>query len=180
MAEKQYESMNPVFIALGANLGKPQATFAAALASLTRAGVRVEATSDLWTSPAWPPGSDAPDYTNAVARVATHLAPQDLLDLLLHVEATHGRTRSAPNASRTLDLDLLAYGGRVVNTPRLTLPHPRMSARAFVLLPLWQIAPDWVHPVTEQGIDTLVGALPSVDGLACLRPPEANGGSHTP
>jgi 2-amino-4-hydroxy-6-hydroxymethyldihydropteridine diphosphokinase len=85
---------------------------------------------------------DQPDFVNAVAEIETHLDPAALLDQLLLIEGRFGRERSTRNAPRTLDLDLLLHGNRSVTSPRLTLPHPRMAERAFVLVPLAEIAPD--------------------------------------
>jgi len=90
--------------------------------------------------------SSGPDYVNAVVRLRTALAPLDLLDALQGIELAHGRERPYRNAPRTLDLDLLAYDDLQLDTPRLTLPHPRMHARAFVLRPLADIDPDLALP----------------------------------
>ncbi len=91
-------------------------------------------------------GSPQPDYFNAVVGLATTLSPQALMAALLDIEQRHGRVRSVPNAPRTLDLDLLLYGDEVLNVPGLTLPHPRMHLRRFVLEPLLEIAPDCMIP----------------------------------
>lgn len=89
---------------------------------------------------------DQPDFINAAAEVATALEPLALLRALLALEASHGRERPFPNAPRVLDLDLLLYDDLTMQTPELTLPHPRMSARGFVMLPLTEIAPQMVIP----------------------------------
>src|SRR6185503_4871316 len=105
---------------------------------------------------AWP-DPEQPAYINAVAAVETTLQPVELLTLLHGVETAFGRLRSAPNATRTLDIDLLDYEGRIL-TEGITLPHPRIRERSFVLVPLVQIAPDWRHPVTgERAADLLAG-----------------------
>ena len=100
---------------------------------------------------------------NAVAVVQTRLQPVELLMVLHGVETAMGRLRSAPNAPRTLDLDLLDYEGRVLSGSELALPHPRIAARSFVLVPLQDVAPDWRHPVTGQGVPELLAALPDRD-----------------
>ncbi|MFX5869818.1 2-amino-4-hydroxy-6-hydroxymethyldihydropteridine diphosphokinase, partial [Acinetobacter baumannii] len=87
-----------------------------------------------------------PDFINAVARVRTTLEPQALLDALLEIERTHGRVREFLNAPRTLDLDVLLYEDRVINTDTLNVPHPRAHLRAFVLLPLLEVSPDVIIP----------------------------------
>lgn len=129
-------------IGLGANLNDPAAQVEYALAELDRLpATRLLARSSLYASA--PVGYvDQPDFINAVAQVETALAPRALLAALLDIEHRHGRERSFRNAPRTLDLDLLLYGDARFHEEGLTLPHPRMSERAFVLLPLLEIAPD--------------------------------------
>ncbi|HEY9104100.1 2-amino-4-hydroxy-6-hydroxymethyldihydropteridine diphosphokinase [Chitinimonas sp.] len=128
------------FIGLGANLGDAQATVRAAMAALGELPqTRLVATSSLYRSA--PVGYlDQPDFINAVAAIDTELAPHALLDGLLGIEQVHGRQRSFRNAPRTLDMDLLLYGERQLHDERLTVPHPRMLERGFVLLPLAEIA----------------------------------------
>ena len=157
--------MPMILIALGANLpssaGAPEATLRAALAALGRRGVRVGPVSHFWSTPAWPEPLD-PRYVNAAARLTTGLRPLELLALLHEVETEFGRQRSLDsdnkNRPRTLDLDLLDYDGLVQSGPP-NLPHPRMSDRAFVLVPLREIAPDWRHPVSGKSIEALIAAL---------------------
>ena len=159
---------NTALIALGANLGKPEAAFRRALERLAGEGVDVVAVSGLWRSPAWPEGSGAPDYLNAVAKVRTGLRAEALLELLHKLEAEAGRRRSVRNAPRELDLDLLDHGGRVVDG-KMVLPHPRLHSRAFVLLPLWEVEPDWVHPVSGEGVWEILGRLGSEGVMATVR-----------
>ena len=133
------------WVALGANLGERRAAIEAALAALGRLPrTRLVRHSSLWASP--PLDADGPDYLNAVALLQTSLEPFELLDALQSIELTHGRTRAYRNAPRTLDLDLLLHGQAALDTPTLTLPHPRMSDRAFVLRPLAELAPDLEIP----------------------------------
>lgn len=134
-----------IFVGLGANLGDAAATLAAALRALDDLpGTRRVATSSLWRSA--PVDAAGPDYLNAVAELRSTLGPQALLQALQALEAAHGRERPYPNAPRTLDLDLLLHGDTVMATPALTLPHPRLHLRAFVLEPLAEIAPGLVLP----------------------------------
>ena len=152
-----------ILIALGANLpstaGGPQQTLEAALTRLEENGVHVAARSP-WYRTAPVPVSDQPWFVNGVVRVETALDPADLLALLRRIEQEFGRRRSVRNAARTLDLDIIDYDGRVENTPDLTLPHPRMQDRAFVLLPLADIAPQWRHPTLGKTVESLISSLP--------------------
>ncbi|MEZ5614119.1 MAG: 2-amino-4-hydroxy-6-hydroxymethyldihydropteridine diphosphokinase [Rhodocyclaceae bacterium] len=134
------------YVALGSNLGDPLATVQAAFAALRGLpGSTLAAASSLYRSA--PVGlKNQPDFINAVAALDTQRAADDLLDELFAIEARFGRRRAFRHAPRTLDLDLLLYGSETHDTPRLTLPHPRMHERAFVLLPLTEIAPDVLIP----------------------------------
>ena len=154
-----------ILIALGANLpgpaGPPAATLRAALVRLEERGVKILSVSSFYETPAWPdPGQ--PAYVNAVAAVETTLQPVELLTLLHGVETDFGRLRSAPNAPRTLDIDLLDHDG-TITAGAVTLPHPRIAERSFVLVPLAQVAPDWRHPVTGEGVAGLLARLPDRD-----------------
>lgn len=146
-----------VYVALGANLGDREATLGAALSDLVEtAGVRVLRCSSLHETPAegGPPGQGP--YLNAVCELATTLSPRQLLDVLQEVERRHGRERSVPNAPRTLDLDLLLYGRRRLDEPDLTVPHPRMWGRTFVMEPLsevcdlQQLAQEWPNEMSAE------------------------------
>jgi 2-amino-4-hydroxy-6-hydroxymethyldihydropteridine diphosphokinase len=152
-----------IYIALGANLpspaGAPAETLKAALRALGERGARPVSVSRFYRSAAEPP-SGQPDFVNAVARVETALGPAALLDLLHAVEAAFGRARGAPNAARTLDLDLLDWNEAVSGAGPI-LPHPRLHGRGFVLVPLADIAPEWRHPVSRRGVGELVAALPA-------------------
>ncbi|WP_425145368.1 2-amino-4-hydroxy-6-hydroxymethyldihydropteridine diphosphokinase [Deinococcus sp.] len=150
-------------IALGANLGQPELALRHARSELERLG-SVLAPSWLYrTAPLGGP-PDQPDYLNAALSLHTDLAPQALLEALLDIERRSGRVRLERWGPRVLDLDLIGYGGRVLNTPALTLPHPRAFERGFVLAPLNDVAPDWRHPFTGER----VGAALARVGLAGL------------
>jgi 2-amino-4-hydroxy-6-hydroxymethyldihydropteridine diphosphokinase len=155
--------MNTAYVALGANLGNPTAAVLAAFAALANLPEsRVARCSSLYRTA--PVGIlSQPDFVNAVAVLETTLAPEALLDALLDIEARFGRVRRERNGPRTLDLDLLLYDNIELDLPRLTLPHPRLHLRAFVLLPLAEVAPDlaiprrgslaaWLPAVANQGI----------------------------
>ena len=158
------------YIGLGANLGDAAATLRAAVSALRI----LPRTHGVTVSSAYrsaPVQAVGPDFLNAVVALRTSLAPQELLAALQTIELAHHRTRPFPNAPRTLDLDLLLYGNLLLDTPRLQLPHPRLHQRAFVLMPLFELAPDLVLPglgplgphlarVGEQRLERL-GALES-------------------
>jgi 2-amino-4-hydroxy-6-hydroxymethyldihydropteridine diphosphokinase len=150
------ENPTGVYIGLGSNLdhqnfSSPQ-LIESALGLLEVGGDHILAVSSMWTSDAWPPMEDAPNYTNAVCQVQPHdNDPAALLRRLHMIEAELGRQRDPANqwAERTMDLDLLDYNGLVMpNCSFVTLPHPRIDQRDFVLLPLLEISPNWVHPIT--------------------------------
>ncbi len=135
-----------VFVGLGANLGDAAASVRSAFDALDDLpDTRCVARSSLYrTSPV---DAQGPDYINAVAQLQTRLEPLALLEALQGIEAQFGRERPYHHAPRTLDVDLLLYGHRRVDTPLLTLPHPRLHERAFVLAPLAEIAPDLAMPI---------------------------------
>lgn len=156
-------SRAPILIGLGANLpseaGPPAATLEAALARLASAGVLTLKRSRWFVSAPVPP-SDQPWFVNGAASLATALDPAALLAALHRVEASFGRVRGVPNAARTLDLDLLAYGDLVQSPPDgPILPHPRLDQRAFVLLPLADIEPAWHHPASGRALGDLIRDL---------------------
>lgn len=154
-----------IYIGLGANLpspvhGAPPQTLAAAVRALEVAGFAVLRRSP-WYESAPIPASEQPWFVNGVIEIGSDLVPEAVLEGLQRVETAFGRVRSVPNAPRTLDLDLLDYAG-VVRTGNIApiLPHPRLLERAFVLIPLRDIAPDWSHPVSGAGLAELIAALP--------------------
>src|SRR5258706_15607857 len=140
-----------VVVALGSNLAGEfascEALLEAALARFPRAGLPVIARSSWWRSAAWPDPT-GPEYRNGIALVEPNGPPEVVLEALFSIERAFGRNRDGANAPRTLDLDLVAHGRRVVDAPGLTLPHPRAHERLFVMGPLAEIAPAWRDPVS--------------------------------
>jgi len=162
---QQNGNADMILIGLGANLpgplGSPRQTLEAALLRLEELGLRLRALSRFWkTRPV--PVSDQPWFVNAVAAVETTLPPAELLQLLHRVEDEFGRVRSVVNAPRLIDLDLLAYGRLILAEPDGPIvPHPRLGERAFVLLPLRDMAAAWIHPVTGEGLAPMIARLPA-------------------
>ncbi|KGJ19015.1 2-amino-4-hydroxy-6-hydroxymethyldihydropteridine pyrophosphokinase [Paracoccus sanguinis] len=185
---------NLALLALGANLscwaGPPEAAVRVALGRLGAEGLGLRAVSRFWRTPAHPAGS-GPDYVNAAAVVAAgSMSPEAVLAALHRVEADLGRVRDGTRwGARVIDLDLLAMGGEVrpdaatqdrwralpaaaqvqVAPDRLILPHPRLQDRGFVLAPLAEIAPGWVHPRLGQSVAAMLAAL-GPEGLAGMAP----------
>lgn len=151
-------------IGLGTNLpfhgvGGP-ALLVQAIHAMGEAGLPVLATSSAWESSAWPAGADQPRYTNAVAEIEVAGAdPQGLYSKLRNVEVTFGRERRERWGPRTLDLDILAMGSAVGDFGGIVLPHPRLQQRAFVLLPLAEVAPQWRHPGSGETVQALLRNL---------------------
>lgn len=160
-----YLSPVTAFVGLGSNLDDPPARIRRALQALAALpGTRLVRHSSLYRNP--PTGVlDQPDFVNAVAEIETRLTARELLEQLLAIEQVHGRVRDQPNGPRTLDLDLLLYGALTVGEPGLTVPHPRMLGRAFVLVPLAEIAPGAEVP----GRGRIADLVRNVDASGMIR-----------
>lgn len=171
---------------MGGNLpshaGNPQQTLIAAVAELSKRGLKLRSVSRFYHTPCFPAGA-GPDYVNAVIQVCSDHSPTDLLTILHNTEADFARVRDQRWGMRTLDLDLMAIGNQVLpddgtyrrwqglamedqlrQTPdQLILPHPRLQDRGFVLVPLCDIAPDWIHPVSGLSAIEMLAALPKAE-----------------
>jgi len=150
-----------VVVALGSNMAggfaSSEALLEAALARFPEAGLPVRARSAWWRSAAWP-DPKGPEYRNGVALVEVNGSPKAVLEALFSIEQAFDRMRDGKNAPRTLDLDLVAYGRQVIDAPDLQVPHPRAHERLFVMGPLAEIAPRWVHPVLGKTAAELAAA----------------------
>ena len=155
------------YIALGSNLDNPKMQILDAFAELDEIEkTHLLRTSSLYGSAPWG-YENQPDFVNAVAEIETELSPRALLDELLKIETWHGRERSFANAPRTLDLDIVLYGEQIIVDDRLRIPHPRMLERAFVLVPLAEIAPE----VNIPGHGSIAGLLKHCQDPSLVRLP---------
>ena len=151
-----------VYLALGSNLGDRLANLKQAIASLTPQ-LDVKAKSQVYETPPWG-YEDQPKFLNQVVKASTYLEPEPLLKHLKRLELALGRKESFPNGPRLIDLDLLFYDDLALNTSSLVIPHPRLHERGFVLLPLMDIDPDLVHPVTKKSVREMA-AMCNAEGI---------------
>jgi len=146
-----------IFLALGTNLGDREANLRSAK-ELLAPKIVVERESAIYVTPPWG-YEDQPEFLNQVIRVRTYLRPLALLKVLKRIEKGMGRQETFRNGPRLIDLDILIYGQQVIQKKNLCIPHPRMHERAFVLVPLCEIAPDFVHPVLKETVQTLLSRV---------------------
>ncbi|RUT06730.1 hypothetical protein DSM106972_029870 [Dulcicalothrix desertica PCC 7102] len=142
-------------IALGSNIGDSHTILLGAIDAIAQTpGIRLISQSSLYRTKAV--GPPQPDYLNGCVLLQVEMIPELLLEVLLKIENKFGRLRGERWGPRTLDLDILLYSDRIIETPKLQIPHPRMRERAFVLVPLMEIAPDWIDPVSGLTIKELI------------------------
>lgn len=166
-----------ILVALGANLptdsfGSPEKSIPEIINYIDSEDISVLSRAKLYKSAPVPVSND-PWFVNTVIQVDTKMSPYELMRALLQIELKFGRNRATINAPRSIDLDLLDYKSLIIeqvekNKVDLTLPHPRMTSRAFVLLPLFEIAPMWKHPVTGKSISELIAALETLENIAVI------------
>jgi len=163
MSAKELKPRVTAYLGLGSNLGDRQFNLVKAIELLAQ-WVHIEKLSSLYETE--PMGyREQPCFLNAVCQLNTSLTPEELLALAKHIEAALGRIPSFPNAPRPIDIDILFYGNRVVSSQQLTIPHPRLEERAFVLVPLAEIAPDLAHPVSGRAIREMVERVEGLEGV---------------
>jgi len=155
--------MVTVYLSLGSNLGDRQQNLERAIQLLSNR-LRVGLVSSIYeTEPVG--NTEQPRFLNLACQVFTRLAAKDLLALVKGFESMMGRAPNTSNLPRPIDIDILFYGNQVIKTEELTIPHPRLTERAFVLVPLAEIAPDVVHPISSKSVRDLLGALASTQGV---------------
>ena len=159
-----------VYLALGSNLGDRRAYLESAVTSLSRRGVWISRSASVYmTEPHDLPGQ--PWFLNTAVETTTSLTPQKLLDACLDAEEENSRTRTGIRESRTLDIDIIFYGDAVVRVPRLTIPHPGLPNRRFVLEPMAEIAPDFVDPASRKTIRQLLQSTTDLSEVQYFGPP---------
>lgn len=151
-----------ILLGLGTNLGDKKKNLMDAIRLLGLAGLDVLSVSSFYSSPAWGI-TDQDDFINIAALVETRHSASDLLGLVLDCENQMGRVREKKWGPRIIDIDILDYGGQIQDWPGLQLPHPWLTQRAFVLLPLCEIVPDWIPPGHSKAVEQLWGELSSAD-----------------
>ena len=158
--------MVTAYLGLGSNMGEKQENLLRALDYISQR-FRIEKKSSMYdTEPVG--NANQPRFFNMVCSISTGLSPASLLGMLKGIESKMGRLPGPPNSPRPIDIDILLYGDEVVNTPEIKIPHPRLSERAFVLIPLAEIAPDLVHPVLKQSIKDLLRLIHGTQGVLKL------------
>lgn len=158
-----------VYIALGTNLGDRSTNLMAAQMMLSQEGIRLRGASKVYETAPWGV-LDQPDFLNQVLMVETQQNPQELLKCFKDIEYRLGRRTGVRYGPRPMDLDILLYDDMVLETPDLVIPHPRLAERAFVLVPLADLAPDLIHPVLKKTVRELLSGL-DTGGVTHYRPP---------
>ena len=150
-----------IYIAIGSNLGNKKDNIEKAKFKLIRENISILKSSSFYESFSWP-NKKNPKFLNIVLKINTNLKPSDLLKKCKEIEFNLGRKKSIKNSPRVCDIDIIDYK-KVILTDKINLPHPRMHTRNFVLLPLFEISKNWVHPISKHHIKTLILTLPNRD-----------------
>lgn len=158
---------NTAYIGLGSNLGDRVAYLRSGVNAIQHLGDSMSVSSVYESEPFGVSDEQQPMYLNMAVSIETKLAPEQLLAELVDIEQVNGRVRVRRNESRTLDLDVLMFGDEILDTPDLTVPHPRMHERTFVMLPLAEITPDSVHPVLQRTMSEIAAGL-SCQDVRCI------------
>tara|TARA_B100001063_G_scaffold18040_1_gene13889 strand:- start:506 stop:1018 length:513 start_codon:yes stop_codon:yes gene_type:complete len=156
--EKQAKS---IYLGIGSNLGNKKRNIEKAKFELTKKNIKILKFSSFYQSLAWP-NPKHPKFLNIVIKVSTDLKPLELLKIFKKIEFNLGRKKSIKNSPRTCDIDLIDYG-RIIEINEIVLPHPRMHTRNFVLLPLFEIDKNWIHPISKNHIKKLILSLSNKD-----------------
>lgn len=151
--------MNTAYLLIGGNVGDRAANLQTALRRIAETCGTINSTSSLYETAAWG-NTDQPSFYNQAVVVTTPLSPEGLMDQLLDIELEMGRIRTQKYGPRTIDLDILMIDDLVLNTEKLTIPHPQMHNRRFALLPLIEVAPTLIHPLFDQSIEVLLQNCP--------------------
>ena len=152
---------NSVYLGIGSNLGNKKINIEKAKFELIQNNIKILVTSNYYESLSWP-NPNNPKFINIVLKISTNLKPVDLLKLCKKIEINLGRKKSTKNSPRVCDIDIIDYNHKKLMI-NIILPHPRMHRRNFVLLPLFEINKDWVHPITKNHIKKLILSLPNRD-----------------
>ncbi|MFK7981819.1 MAG: 2-amino-4-hydroxy-6-hydroxymethyldihydropteridine diphosphokinase [Saprospiraceae bacterium] len=151
--------MHKVFFSIGGNLGNRQANLVTAITEITKKVGAVSSISSIYETKAWGV-ENQPDFLNQVLLVTTKLSPMETLETVLNIELEMGRVRAQKWYTRIIDIDLLFFDNQVINSKKLTIPHPFIAKRNFVLAPLAEIAPDFIHPILQKSIKELYKKSP--------------------
>jgi 2-amino-4-hydroxy-6-hydroxymethyldihydropteridine diphosphokinase len=155
--------MVPVFLLLGSNLGNPLSNLTEARQHISRQAGKIITQSSVYKTAAWG-NTDQPDFYNQALEIQAYKTPQETLDTVLDIEKAMGRTRKTQWGSRLIDIDILLWDNEIIDRPTLSVPHPHLHHRRFVLIPLAEIAPEIIHPTLRKSITQLL--LQCTDNLA--------------